>query len=220
MGVGMETVSHKSIENMTDSEVRDWKASLQAQGREPKPMKFPTPLSGSVYDYDSNLGAVVESTREGARYIVTVADGELKRAGLLSVAYPANVYQSESNEWFATELARRSRPIAWFLLEAAAIFLVLGVHWALLRLLDFAVPSVISKQSLKFIDLTIYVAFVLCYVYLAFDMLATWLPMLFRRGGRPSGNRPLRVPVIARTFIDLLLGSGTFGVHKQRAYTP
>jgi hypothetical protein len=69
----------KPLEEMTPEEVRQWKAWMVAEGKEPSPLIIEESSSHSVFDYDEGLKAVVERTPEGRRYRTEIAAGRTIR---------------------------------------------------------------------------------------------------------------------------------------------
>ena len=80
----MRTAPVKPVEDMTEEELRQWKAWLLYEGMHPRPMKVDRPKNGSVYEYDSELHAVVETTLGGTRYVIEIHDNQLRRCRELS----------------------------------------------------------------------------------------------------------------------------------------
>ena len=76
----MVTVPAKPVQEMTEVELRQWKEWLLEQGLNPRPMVVDRPKSGSVFEYDYQLKAVVETTLDGSHYLVEVRDGKIARA--------------------------------------------------------------------------------------------------------------------------------------------
>lgn len=69
---------------MTADELRQWKSWLLEQGRNPPPIAVDSPKSGSVYTYDRQLEAVVESAADGSLYVIAVRDGQTERVRKLT----------------------------------------------------------------------------------------------------------------------------------------
>lgn len=87
------------MDQMTGPEVREWKAWLLAEGKEPSLLVTERSKSGSVFDYDDVLGAVIERTPEGTWYRIEVSGGEIKRSPLSPFPSKVSEEKREPIRW-------------------------------------------------------------------------------------------------------------------------
>ncbi len=69
----------KPIDAMTPEEIDAWKEWLANQGENPSPLDIPASKSGSVFTYDEEYGATVETVPGNRRYLLGVRDGQIVR---------------------------------------------------------------------------------------------------------------------------------------------
>ena len=86
----MLTAPSKPYDQMTEEERRQWKEWLLEQGKNPRPMVVDRPKSGSVFEYDYHLRAVIETALDGSHYLVEVRDGKIARARKVTQELPAS----------------------------------------------------------------------------------------------------------------------------------
>ena len=116
----MFTAPTKPVDQMTEEERRQFESWLLDEGRNPREIVVDRLSSGSEFNYDYELQAVVETTVTGARHLVALRDGRIARMRFLPSA--GNTQSTNSSQ------ARQQDPGPLFAFAILAI-IAIAIIW-------------------------------------------------------------------------------------------